>query len=142
MTFNKVYRDAQEPSISLSNPIDNINISLWKANTEIAASNSPINNVEVIEYVVPLDGGGNYHCEINAGDMYSVNVPQSVSYMKWRPGDMNNDNIVSTLDYVYVSLLINGNIQLIGEKEFIADVNNDGVIDNDDLTLISAYISS
>ena len=65
MTFNKVYRDAQEPSISLSNPIDNINISLWKANTEIAASNSPINNVEVIEYVVPFGSEGIYHCEIN-----------------------------------------------------------------------------
>ena len=41
----------------------------------------------------------------------------------------------------YLNGCINNTTVMIPEKEYIADVNKDGVIDSNDLALISAYIA-
>lgn len=140
MNFEKVYIQ-NEPYISPSHPLDDLNISLWNSNSEVAQSNSVFQNVEIIEYVVPANGGGVYHCDIDAYNMFSETVPNSVTWFKWRPADLNNDNIVSLTDYLILSGCINNTTVMIPEKEYIADVNKDGVIDSNDLALISAYIA-
>ncbi len=140
LTFNKVYRD-NEVQISSTHPIDNINLSLWNTTAEVANSNSVVNNVEIIEYIVPPNGGGVYHCDIDAGDMYSINVPYSVTWIKWLPGDLNGDGSVNTLDHTLMYIFINNYNRFPPEKENVADVNKDGVVDVDDLSLLADYLS-
>ncbi len=142
MTFQKQYMDDNDPEISTTNPLDNINISLHKVfGSEVDNSMSNINNVEIIEYFVPMNGGGAYRYSIDIADMYSDEVPVYVTWVKWRPGDVNGDGATTSLDASWINQYAAEMIALTPEQLKIADVNMDCIVNSLDASQILQYDS-
>lgn len=134
---------ANDNSITSTSVKDDLDLSLVKSSTdEIQISSTSLyNNVEIIEFVVPENGDGEYEYQITCNSINSTNIPAALTWVKWRPGDVNSDGVADNTDALLVSQYDAGLIDLTPEQLFFADVNRDGMVDNTDSLLILQYDS-
>ncbi len=121
--------------------IDDLKLSLLKSsqNTIVATSDSNKNNVEIIEFTVPKGQGGVYKYKIDVNNLFSSQVYAYVTWLKWRPGDVNGDGITNSLDSSIVLQYGSNLTSLTPEQQFVADVNKDGVVNSLDSSIILQY---
>lgn len=123
--------------------LDDLDLYLIKSSTNEmqTRSISSYNNVEIVEFVVPNNGSGEYEYQVLCDSINSTYIPASLTWMKWRPGDVNSDGIADNLDSTLILQYDSGTRELTPEQLFSADVNKDGVVDNIDSNLIMQYDS-
>ncbi|MBE6677246.1 MAG: hypothetical protein E7597_00415 [Ruminococcaceae bacterium] len=122
--------------------MDDLDIYLIKSTYEqVKVSSSRKNNVEIIEYTVPKGESGLYRYEVDVYNLYSGPVHAYVTWLKWRPGDVNGDGITNSLD-ASIILQYTPNSTSTPEQLFVADVNKDGVVNSLDASAILQYDSN
>ena len=138
MTFRKTNGN----DITSASMLDDVDLYLYNsAGSFLAATSaSSVNNVEIVEYVAPAGTGGSFYCKLVLNQACSTSIPTYVTWFKWFPGDLNGNGTIETSDYLMLRSHINNGTVLTPEQEHVADVNRDGVLNLDDVTLIRNYI--
>ncbi|MBQ7048886.1 MAG: S8 family serine peptidase, partial [Clostridia bacterium] len=137
MCFSKIYPANVLPASSTLR--NNLDLKLYKGSTSLnIKAESLYNNVEIIEYFVPLGGGGGYSCNVDILSLYSSPVNVFVTWQKWRPGDVNSDGYTNSLDASKIMQYDSGEI-FTAEQLILADVNRDCKVNSLDASAILSY---
>lgn len=138
-----VFNKSNDKVVSSNADFDNVDISLVNQSTgkTVASSTTLENNVEIIEYTVPSGGSGTYKFTVNTSKRVSTSVNAAVTYLTWRPGDLNGDGKTTSNDASMILSYDGGTATLTPEQLILADVNKDGIVNGIDASLVLQYDS-
>ncbi len=60
---------------------------------------------------------------------------------KGSKGDLNGDGRITEVDFIIVQLMVNGRLEVLSEVQECADVNSDGIVDDNDVECMEFYFS-